>query len=162
MSRIGECCCCVLWWWVDGSFACCWVAWAECRAAGFHCVVFGTEPAEVPERGGAVFGVVDFGVVDFEVAAGMAVFDIAFASTDEERSFEFCVDVSAEVRDGGDVFAFGDDGGEERVAEDLFDVIDADGPDTGDLAAFARYDIAADECGVVDDDMNIDFCSCLL
>ena len=90
-------------------------------------------------------------VVAFEVAAVVAAGDAAFAPRDEHRGLHFGGDVAAEVRDGGDVFALLDDRGEERVAEQPAGVGDVDGPDAGDLAAFAGQEVAAHEGGVVDD-----------
>ena len=57
----------------------------------------------------------------FEIAAMVAAVDVAFAAADEEGGLDFGGDVAAEVGDGADVFAFFDDDGEERGAEECAD-----------------------------------------
>jgi hypothetical protein len=93
-------------------------------------------------------------VVDFEVAAGVAADDDAFASSDDHRGAKVGGDVASEVRDARDIAALLDDRGDERVPEYLADPRDVDRSDPGNLARLAGTHIAAHECGMVDHDVN--------
>ena len=127
------------------------VALESVAVVGFLVVVEVAEPGQGVEFGGVGVGpAVD--VVDLEVAGDRVAGHDAVAVADFEGGALVGGDGSAEVGDGVDVDAVGDDRGEGGVGHHGFGHGDGHRADAGDLAGFAGQRVAADHGGVVDDD----------
>ena len=88
------------------------------------------EPSEIRERSWSAAGVV-VGVVALEVSAVIAAFDVAFASTDDQRGLHDGRHVATEMRDRANVVALLDHDGEERGAEQVRTHATSTGPTPG-------------------------------